>query len=200
MTPAALDLLVTNGCVLTMDGGRRTIARGAVGVAGNRIVAVGDTGEFEGARAARVIDARGGIVMPGLVNTHTHAAMTCFRGLADDLPLMTWLNDHIFPAEAALDAETVYAGARLACAEMLLSGTTTFCDMYLFEDAVARAARETGMRAVVGEVLFDFPSPHYGPLERASPSPSGCWRPTGTTPGSRSRSSPTRPTCVRRSS
>ena len=150
MTPAALDLLVTNGCVLTMDGGRRTIARGAVGVAGNHIVAVGDTGEFEGARAARVIDAHGGIVMPGLVNTHTHAAMTCFRGLADDLPLMTWLNDHIFPAEAALDAETVYAGARLACAEMLLSGTTTFCDMYLFEDAVARAARETGMRAVVG--------------------------------------------------
>ena len=165
MTPAALDLLVTNGCVLTMDGGRRTIARGAVGVAGNRIVAVGDTGEFEGARAARVIDARGGIVMPGLVNTHTHAAMTCFRGLADDLPLMTWLNDHIFPAEAALDAETVYAGALLACAEMLLSGTTTFCDMYLFEDAVARAAREAGMRAVVGEVLFDFPSPHYGSLE-----------------------------------
>jgi 5-methylthioadenosine/S-adenosylhomocysteine deaminase len=165
MTPAALDLLVTNGCVLTMDGGRRTIARGAVGVAGNRIVAVGDTGEFEGARAARVIDAHGGIVMPGLVNTHTHAAMTCFRGLADDLPLMTWLNDYIFPAEATLDAETVYAGARLACAEMLLSGTTTFCDMYLFEDAVARAARETGMRAVVGEVLFDFPSPHYGALE-----------------------------------
>jgi len=100
--------------------------------------------------------------MPGLVNTHTHAAMTCFRGLADDLPLMTWLHDHIFPAEAKLTSEMVYQGTLLACAEMILSGTTTFCDMYLFEEAVAQAAREAGMRAVVGEVLYDFPSPNYG--------------------------------------
>jgi 5-methylthioadenosine/S-adenosylhomocysteine deaminase len=104
--------------------------------------------------------------MPGLVNTHTHAAMTLFRGLADDVPLMRWLNDHIFPAEAALDPHQVYCGALLACAEMILSGTTTFCDMYLFEDAVARAVQAAGMRAVVGEVLFDFPSPNYGPVEQ----------------------------------
>jgi 5-methylthioadenosine/S-adenosylhomocysteine deaminase len=92
--------------------------------------------------------------------------MTCFRGLADDLPLMTWLNEHIFPAEAALDQHVVYCGALLACAEMILSGTTTFCDMYLFEEAVARAARTAGMRAVVGEVLFDFPSPNYGNVDQ----------------------------------
>jgi 5-methylthioadenosine/S-adenosylhomocysteine deaminase len=102
--------------------------------------------------------------MPGLINTHTHAAMTCFRGLADDLQLMSWLNDHIFPAEAKLDEQKVYSGTLLACAEMIMSGTTCFCDMYLFEDAVARAADDAGMRAVVGEVLYDFDSPNYGPI------------------------------------
>ena len=101
--------------------------------------------------------------MPGLINAHTHAAMSLFRGLADDLPLETWLNSYIFPAETRLDGNFVYWGARLAIAEMLLSGTTTFADMYLFADAVARAAAETGIRAVVGEVLYDFPSPNYGP-------------------------------------
>jgi 5-methylthioadenosine/S-adenosylhomocysteine deaminase len=104
--------------------------------------------------------------MPGLINTHTHASMTCFRGLADDLHLMTWLNDYIFPAEAKLNFEKVKIGALLACAEMILSGTTCFADMYLFEDAVAEAARQAGMRAVVGEVLYDFPSPCYGPIEK----------------------------------
>jgi 5-methylthioadenosine/S-adenosylhomocysteine deaminase len=103
--------------------------------------------------------------MPGLVNSHTHAAMTLFRGLADDLPLMEWLHRHIFPAEAKLTEEWVYWGSLLACAEMILSGTTTFCDMYLFEHKVAQAAGTAGMRAVVGEVLYDFPSPHYGPIE-----------------------------------
>ncbi|MBT8341068.1 MAG: amidohydrolase, partial [Desulfatitalea sp.] len=97
---------------------------------------------------------------------HTHAAMSLFRGLADDLPLMTWLNDHIFPAEAKLNADMVRIGTRLACAEMICSGTTCFCDMYLFEEAVAEAAAECGVRAVVGEVLYDFPSPNYGPLSK----------------------------------
>jgi 5-methylthioadenosine/S-adenosylhomocysteine deaminase len=165
MKPLPVDLLVTNGLVLTMDAARRSITRGAVAVHGEAITAVGRMDDFADAAAAQVIDARGGIIMPGLVNTHTHAAMTCFRGLADDLPLMAWLNDHIFPAEAALNDDTVFRGALLACAEMILSGTTTFCDMYLFEDAVARAARQAGMRAVVGEVLFDFPSPNYGSIE-----------------------------------
>lgn len=105
------------------------------------------------------------IILPGVVNAHTHAAMTCFRGLADDLPLEIWLNEHIFPAERHISRDLVYWGTKLAIAEMLLSGTTTFCDMYLFADAVAQAAREAGIRAVVGEVLYDFPSTNYGNVE-----------------------------------
>lgn len=163
--PLRADLLIHNGTVLTFDDGFETIPDGAVLVTGDRIAAVGPASAFSRWTADRRLDANGGLIMPGLVNTHTHAAMTCFRGIADDLPLMTWLNEHIFPAEAELDAAKVEAGALLACAEMLLSGTTCFCDMYLFEDAVARAAKRAGIRAVVGEVLFDFPSPHYGPAE-----------------------------------
>ena len=108
--------------------------------------------------AREIIDASGCIVMPGLVNVHTHLAMTCFRGLADDLPLMTWLNDHIFPAEAKfIDRETVYAGAMLAIAEMILSGTTTFCDGYFFEGEVGRAAIAAGMRGVIAAGVHRFP-------------------------------------------
>jgi len=166
MTESPFDILIHNGLVLTMDQSQTEITDGAVAIRGDHIEAVGGSAAVDARNARKVIDARGGIIMPGLVNTHTHAAMTLFRGLADDLPLMKWLNDHIFPAEAVLDHRKVYCGSLLACAEMILSGTTTFCDMYLFEDAVARAAQTAGMRAVVGEVLFDFPSPNYGPLEK----------------------------------
>lgn len=158
------DLLITGGLVLSLDKGVGTVENGAVAVTGDRIAGIGPVGDFPRTSATRVLDAGGGIIMPGLINTHTHAAMTLFRGLADDLPLMNWLNDHIFPAEARLTDEAVYWGSLLACAEMIRSGTTCFCDMYLFEDAVARAATDAGMRAVVGEVLFDFPSPNYGPI------------------------------------
>jgi len=166
MNNFSADLLIINGTVITMDGEDSTIENGAVAVKGENIVAVGKAGGFSTCKASKTIDARGGIIMPGLINTHTHASMTIFRGLADDLPLMAWLNDHIFPAEADLTPEKVYDGALLACAEMILSGTTCFCDMYLFEDHVAQAAKDAGMRAVVGEVLFDFPSPNYGSLEK----------------------------------
>ena len=99
--------------------------------------------------------------MPGFVNCHTHAAMTCFRGIADDLELMDWLNNYIFPAEAKnVNTDLAYWGSLLACAEMIKSGTTTFCDMYIFEEETARAAKEAGMRCLLGEVLFDFPSPN----------------------------------------
>ena len=149
-----------------MDPQNTLIEKGAVAVSADRIVEVGTEDALTTSyQAAKTIDARGGIIMPGLVNTHTHAAMTCFRGLADDMPLMTWLNDYILPAEAKLTFDTVYQGTLLACSEMILSGTTTFCDMYLFEEAVAQAAREAGMRALAGEVIYDFPSPNYGPLE-----------------------------------
>lgn len=162
------DVMVTNGRLISMEANaeKTALENGGVVIADDRIMAVGTTEDLKGWRAKRVIDADGGIIMPGLVNTHTHAAMTLFRGLADDLHLMTWLNDHIFPAEAKLEDQAVHTGALLACAEMILSGTTCFCDMYLFEDAVARAAKAAGVRAVVGEVLFDFESPNYGPIEK----------------------------------
>jgi 5-methylthioadenosine/S-adenosylhomocysteine deaminase len=165
MKPKSADILVTNGTVLTLDAGDTEIINGAVVIDEDTVTAIGPADEFGDWSVSQVIDAHGGIIMPGLINSHTHAAMTCFRGLADDLPLMTWLNDHIFPAEAKLDDQKVYLGAMLACAEMIMSGTTCFCDMYLFEDAVARAAKDAGMRAVVGEVLYDFDSPNYGPIE-----------------------------------
>lgn len=161
----SIDILIRNGTVLTMDPDLTVIADGVVAISGDRITAVGPAETVSGRPVHHTIDAKGGLILPGLINTHTHAAMTCFRGLADDLPLMTWLHDHIFPAEAHLNADKVRAGTLLACAEMMLSGTTCFADMYLFEDAVAEAAKAAGMRAVVGEVLYDFPSPCYGPIE-----------------------------------
>jgi 5-methylthioadenosine/S-adenosylhomocysteine deaminase len=170
MTTTA-DLLITNGIVLTMDPHGHVIDNGAVAVCGEMIAAVGSAAEVGSTAAKETIDADGGIIMPGLINSHTHAAMTLFRGLADDLPLMSWLNEYIFPAEALLDPDKVHAGTLLGCAEMILSGTTCFCDMYLFEDAVARAAKAAGMRAVVGEVLYDFTSPNYGPSKKASTTP-----------------------------
>jgi len=160
------DILITNGLVVTMDSENRLIPNGAVAISGDRIAEIGPMTGFRDCEAVKIIDAHGGIIMPGLVNTHTHAAMTCFRGLADDMELMTWLHEHIFPAEAKLDHQKVHAGALLACAEMILSGTTCFADMYLFEDAVAEAAKAAGIRAVVGEVLYDFPSPCYGPIDQ----------------------------------
>ncbi|SMC55595.1 5-methylthioadenosine/S-adenosylhomocysteine deaminase [Desulfocicer vacuolatum DSM 3385] len=162
-----MDLLIKNGMILTMNAGLEVIEKGAVRVRDGIIISVGkDDMEPSQEVPTREIDAHGGIIMPGLINSHTHAAMTLFRGLADDLPLMEWLNDHIFPAEAKITADMVYRGTLLACAEMLLSGTTCFCDMYLFEEEVAKAASKAGMRAVVGEVLYDFPSPCYGPLDK----------------------------------
>jgi 5-methylthioadenosine/S-adenosylhomocysteine deaminase len=161
---AAFDLLIQNGTVLTMDLHNTVIEDGCVCVYGDQITHVGKR-PME-SHALRTIDARGGLILPGLVNGHTHAAMTLFRGLADDLPLMQWLNDYIFRVEEKMDGDFVYVGTLLACAEMILSGTTTFCDMYLFENETATAASQAGMRCLVGEVLYDFPSPNYGSIEK----------------------------------
>lgn len=159
----AVSLLLTAAWVVTMNQEGQVFAPGAVAVRGAEIAAVGSQDELAGRFAAeRVLDYPKGLLLPGLINAHTHAAMALFRGLADDLPLEDWLNSHIFPAERHLDYQFVYWGTKLAVAEMLLSGTTTFCDMYLFTHAVAQAAHDTGIRAVVGEVLYDFPSPNYG--------------------------------------
>ena len=100
------------------------------------------------------------LVMPGLINTHTHAAMICFRGIADDLPLQEWWKDYIFPAEAKhVNRDLVYWGTLLACLEMIKSGTTTFCDGYFFEEEAAKAVQKTGMRAILGQGIVDFPTP-----------------------------------------
>ncbi len=164
--PREADILLVNGLVLTLNPAGERFHPGAVAIRGGRIAAVGPSASLESEfKAAKTLDVEGCIVLPGLINSHTHAAMTIFRGLADDLPLMEWLREHIFPAEARLTEEWVYWGTLLACAEMILSGTTTFCDMYLFEHKVAEAAGTAGMRALVGEVLYDFPSPNYGPIE-----------------------------------
>jgi len=161
-----IDLIIKNGTLLTMDSSDTVISEGYVTVRGDAISGVFAGDPPPALHWKHAIDARGGLILPGLVNGHTHAAMSLFRGLADDLPLMDWLNNYIFPVESRMDAEFVYHGTLLACAEMILSGTTTFCDMYLFEDRVAEAAHAAGMRCLVGEVLYDFPSPNYGPLEK----------------------------------
>ena len=160
-----VDLIIRNGTILTMDRENSILENGFLCIRGDTISHIGVNHE-KSFKAIKSIDARGGLILPGLVNGHTHAAMSLFRGLADDLPLMDWLNNYIFPVESKMDADFVFTGALLACAEMIMSGTTTFCDMYLFEEEVARAAREAGMRCLVGEVLYDFPSPNYGPLKK----------------------------------
>ncbi len=155
------DTLIHNGTIVTVNPDFEVIKNGWIGVSKGRIEAVRSLEPNETLPGARtLIDAAGGIIMPGLVNTHTHLPMTLFRGLADDLPLMTWLNEHIFPAEAKwITPETVKLGAQLACAEMILSGTTTCCDGYFLESTVAKAVRRTGMRAVLGQGVIDFPAP-----------------------------------------
>jgi 5-methylthioadenosine/S-adenosylhomocysteine deaminase len=156
-----VSLLVSGGVVLTVDPADDVYAPGAVAIDGSRIVAVGPDADIRSRYAGReVVDATGLVVMPGLVNTHTHAPMVLFRGLADDLALGDWLHTYIFPAEArAVSPEFVRAGARLAALEMIESGTTTFTDMYYFEEEIAKVAREAGLRGVLGETVIEFPSP-----------------------------------------
>jgi 5-methylthioadenosine/S-adenosylhomocysteine deaminase len=157
--PKSVDLVVRGGTIVTMDGARRVIDDGAVAVSGGKIVAVGKRTDIECRFTGReVIDAAGRVVMPGLINGHTHAAMTLFRGLADDLDLNEWLTKYIFPAEAKnVNEEFVRAGTRLGLAEMIRGGTTTYCDMYYFESAVAEETARAGMRGVLGETVIDFP-------------------------------------------
>ncbi len=152
-------LLVTGAHVVTVDAARHVYAPGAVAVDGDRIVAVGPAEEIRSRyEAADTIDAPGGVVMPGLVNTHTHAPMVLYRGLADDLALQDWLEHYIFPAEAkTVSPEFVRAGTRLAALEMIESGTTTFADMYYFEEEIAAVAKTAGVRGVLGETIIQFP-------------------------------------------
>ena len=145
--------------VITEDAQRRVIENGAVAIRADRIVAVGTKAEIDARfQPKQRLDRPDAILAPGLINTHTHAAMSLFRGIADDLKLQDWLEKYIFPAEAKnVSPEFVRWGTRLGCLEMLLGGTTTFTDMYYFEDVVAEAAKEAGMRGVLGETIIQFP-------------------------------------------
>jgi len=155
------DTLVVGGTVLTMEPGSEPITDGAIAVADGRIAAVGLAEDLlELAPTGAVVNAGGCLILPGLVNTHTHLAMTLLRGLADDLPLMQWLKDHIWPAEKThINREAVRLGTELSVAEQFLAGVTTTTDMYFFGDEVAAVLAEAGMRGVIAESLIDFPTP-----------------------------------------
>jgi 5-methylthioadenosine/S-adenosylhomocysteine deaminase len=161
MKKTSVDLIVTGGTVVTMDAGETVIASGGIAVSGGAIMAVGTRRSIESKfRARRSIDARGGLILPGFVNAHTHAPMTLLRGVKDDVDLMKWLTKYMFPIERRfVSPEFVRWGALLACWEMIASGTTTFGDGYFFEEEVARAADEAGLRAVPGQGIFDVSTP-----------------------------------------
>jgi len=154
-----VDLLVLNGTLVTMDKDHRVIQDAGVAVEQGRIVAVGSSADIVRMYSAPArVDATGKIIIPGLINGHTHIPMTLFRGLADDLDLQEWLTKYIFPAEAKnVTEDFVRAGTRLGLAEMIRGGTTTYCDMYYFEDAIADETAKAGVRAVLGETVIDFP-------------------------------------------
>src|SRR5207248_1579232 len=156
-----VDLIIRGGTVVTMDEARHVIEDGAVAIKAGRIVALGHTAEIDRTYDAReILNAGGKVIIPGLINGHTHVPMTLFRGLADDLDLQEWLTKYIFPAEAKNVTEDFgRVGTQLGLAEMIRGGTTTYCDMYYFEDAVADETQRAGVRGVLGETVIDFPVP-----------------------------------------
>lgn len=156
------DIIIHNTRLVTMDQDYRVYDDGAMAIKADRIVAIGSTAEITGTyRAPKMIDGRHKLVIPGIVNTHTHVPMTIFRGYADDLPLHEWLYEYIFPVESEfVTRENVRVGTKLAIAEMLRSGTTTFNDMYYFVDDIAEVVDISGIRAVLSESVIDFPVPN----------------------------------------
>ncbi len=162
-----VDILIRGGTVVTMDGERRVLESGAVAIRGDHIEAILSASDPL-PDAAETIDASGHLVIPGLINAHGHAAMTLLRGIADDLALLEWLENYIFPAEAQNVApEFVYWGSLLGCVEMARGGTTTYADMYYFEEEVARATEAVGIRGVLGQSVIGFPAPDYKTPEEA---------------------------------
>src|SRR5258708_7847241 len=160
---AAVDSLWTARYMVTMDRRHRVIENRAIAVTGDHIVAVGTRTEIDKAyQAKQRVERPDAILAPGLINTHTHAAMSLFRGVADDMKLQDWLEKFIFPAEARnVDREFVRWGTLLAGVEMALSGTTTYTDMYYFEETGADATKEVGIRGVLGQTVIGFPAPDY---------------------------------------
>ncbi|HTZ31125.1 MAG TPA: amidohydrolase [Methylomirabilota bacterium] len=162
---AGFDLVVANATIVTMDPDRHVLENGVIAVNGDTISFVGSAADFQaqtrkGLAAKQTIDAKGKLIMPGLINGHTHIPMVLMRGLIDDVTLDDWLRKYIFPAEAKnVNEDFVRWGSRLALAEMIRSGTTTFADMYYFEDAEAEETKAAGLRGVLGETWIDFPAP-----------------------------------------
>src|SRR5579862_9819172 len=158
---APADWIWSARYVVTMDAQRRVIENGAVAIVGDHIVAVGPRAAIDRDwQPKERLDRPDALLAPGLINTHAHAPMSLFRGIADDMRLQDWLEKFIFPAEAKnVSPDFVRWGTRLACLEMLLSGATTYTDMYYFEDVVAEATKESGMRGVLGETIIGFPVP-----------------------------------------
>jgi 5-methylthioadenosine/S-adenosylhomocysteine deaminase len=154
-----VSLIVIGGTVLTQNDVRQVLSPGAVAISNSDIVDVGTPAEITSRyAAAQTIEVREQVVLPGLINTHTHAPMVMYRGLADDLALMDWLQKVLFPAEAkTVSPEFVRIGTRLAALEMIQSGTTTFTDMYYFEEEIAKATRDAGLRGVLGQTIIQFP-------------------------------------------
>jgi 5-methylthioadenosine/S-adenosylhomocysteine deaminase len=159
MNKEQVDLIVAGGTIVTMDAQRRLIENGSIAIKGGRIVAIGERRDIiKKYQATQTIVASGKAVIPGLINTHTHIPMVLFRGIADDLDLNDWLTKYIFPAEAKnVNEEFVRIGTQLGLAEMIRGGTTTYCDMYYFEDAIADETAKAGVRGVLGETIIDFP-------------------------------------------
>ena len=159
--PTAVSLVVIGKTVITENDSHQRFSPGAVAINGNAIVAVDTPSAIaEKYRAADTIDVPNDVVLPGLINTHTHAPMVMYRGLADDLALMDWLTKYIFPAEAkTVSPDMVRIGTRLAALEMIESGTTTYTDMYYFEEEIAKTTREAGLRGVLGNTIIQFPAP-----------------------------------------
>ncbi|MCJ7534121.1 MAG: amidohydrolase family protein, partial [Anaerolineales bacterium] len=155
------DLLLTNAIVLTMDEELNQYDPGAVAVSGDSILAVGSENEIRQAYTAhQVIDCEGKVVMPGLINAHTHVPMTLLRGLADDLRLDVWLMGYMMPVEREfVSPDFVRLGTQLACVELIRNGVTCFADMYYFEEQVARATSEAGLRALCSQTVLKFPTP-----------------------------------------
>ncbi len=158
-----VDLIVSASIIVTMDEKQPVIDDGAVAIDGGIIVAVGKRAAITAKFAGRQeISGKDRVLLPGLINGHTHAAMTLFRGVADDLDLMTWLQEYIFPLEARfVDADFVRVGMRLACWEMIRGGTTTFVDMYFYPDVGAEVVEACGLRAIIAAPMIDFPSPGF---------------------------------------
>lgn len=169
-TPLPADLIITHAHILTMNPAREVIRDGAIVIRGERILGVGPAAIAARYTAPKTIDARGALALPGMVNAHTHASMTIFRGLGDDVP--DRLRRFIFPLEKNfVDREVVYWGGLHGILEMIEGGVTTFANMYYFEEEVAKACREAGIRAVLGQTIINFPAPDapepYGGLARA---------------------------------